>query len=376
MKRWAKVAVGSLIGLMVVGGAVAGGQRRALSNGRLEIHQHGASGFEKALSSLKLADRLGNAEAAFEIGKCYSEGVVTPVDHETAMVWFQRAADRSHPEAMAIIGQAMVEGGSSPDDLVKGAQFLRRSAEAESPLGMFNFGRALNNGKGVVQDNQLGNSWIDRAAEAGNVDAAFTQGGIYVLTGSNANKGVHFLEIAANRGHDAANMLLFNAYIGALGAAPDPVKALALLKKGAGEGNAWAILKLAMAFGRPELGLQKDLNEAERLVRLAAEKGSLEARKLVAAMDAPKDDPIRLVGPEVITDNGGYARVQGLVKNTSSRDLDALVQFDLVSPNGVTLENFSKTLRGIPPGGSQMIDIAIAPYHRNAHVQVRGVKWR
>lgn len=71
-----------------------------------------------------------------------------------------------------------------------------------------------------------------------------------------------------------------------------------------------------------------------------------------------------------------YARVQGLVKNSSSRDLDALVQFDLVSPTGVILENYQKTLFRIPPGGAQQIEFAIAPYHRDAHVLVRGVKWR
>ncbi|WP_243294568.1 hypothetical protein [Geothrix mesophila] len=74
--------------------------------------------------------------------------------------------------------------------------------------------------------------------------------------------------------------------------------------------------------------------------------------------------------------DGSYVRVQGLVKNISNRDLDALVQFDLVSPSGVILENYQKTLFRIPPGGAQQIEFAIAPYHRDAHVQVRGVKWR
>jgi hypothetical protein len=40
------------------------------------------------------------------------------------------------------------------------------------------------------------------------------------------------------------------------------------------------------------------------------------------------------------------------------------------------LEHYSKTLFSIPPGGTEQIEIAIAPRHRNARVQVRGVKWR
>lgn len=376
MKMWTKVALSGLVGVAVVAGGVVGVQRRALANGRMELQQHGASGFEKALGSLKLADKLGSAEAAFEIGKCYKDGAVVPVDNEEAMVWLQRAANRSHPEAMAMVGQAIVEGGSSPTDLVKGAELLRRSAEAGSPLGMFRFSRALNTGKGVQENVQLGASWADRAAEAGEVDAAFTQGTIYLLTGKDTQKGIHFLEIASAKGNHPATMALFDAYSGNIGSTPDPAKALALLQKKVQEGNEWAMFKLGLAHARGQFGLKEDPQEGERLVRLAASKGDLDAKKVVAAMDVPKPDPITLIGPQVAFADGGYPRVVGWAKNISSGTLDANVQFDLIAPNGVILENYSKTLFGIPPGGSQMIDIAIAPYHRNARVQVRGVKWR
>jgi TPR repeat protein len=208
------------------------------------------------------------------------------------------------------------------------------------------------------------------------VDAAFTQGTVYLLTGKDTPKGIHFLEIASDKGSHPATMALFDAYSGNIGSMPDPVKALALLKKKVQDGNGWAMFKLGVAHARGQFGLKEDQQEGERLIRLAASKGDLDARKIVAAMDAPKEDPISLVGPQVFIDGGGYARVQGLVKNTSSGDLDALVQFDLVSPTGVILENYQKTLFRIPPGGAQQIDIAIAPYHRDAHVVVRGVKWR
>lgn len=376
MKMWMKVGLSGLVGVVVLAGSVVGVQKRALSIGRLELQHHGASGFEKALDSLKLAEKLGSAEAAYEIGKCYSEGSVTPVDHETAMGWFQRAADRSHPEAMAVVGQAMVEGGSSPDDLAKGAQMLRRSAEAGSPLGMFRFSRALTTGKGVPENAQLGTSWADRAAEAGQVDAAFTQGVVHLLTGKDTQKGIHFLEIAAEKGSHPATMTLYDAYSGNVGSTPDPTKALALLQKKVQDGNEWAMFKLGVAHARGQFGLKEDQHEGERLIRLAASKGDLDARKIVSAMDAPKPDPISLIGPQVVVSEGGYARVIGYAKNISSATLDANVQFDLIDPAGVTLENYSKTLFGIPPGGSQMIDFAIAPYHRNARVQVRGVKWR
>lgn len=376
MKMWPKIALSGFAGLAVLAGGVVGVQRQALSSGRGELQQHGASGFEKALGSLKLAEKLGSAEAAYEIGKCYSEGSVTQVDHETAMGWFQRAAERSHPEAMAILGGAMVEGGSSPEEIAKGAQFLRRSAEAGSPLGMFRFSRALTTGKGVPENAQLGTSWADRAAEAGQVDAAFTQGTVHLLTGKDTQKGIHFLEIAASRGSHPATMALFDAFSGNLGSTPDPAKALALLQKKVEDGNGWAMFKLGVAHARGQFGLKEDPQEGERLIRLAASKGDLDARKIVAAMDAPKPDPISLIGPQVVVSEGGYARVIGYAKNISNTTLDANVQFDLVDPRGVILENYSKTLFRIPPGGSQMIDMAIAPYHSNARVQVRGVKWR
>jgi TPR repeat protein len=376
MKMWPKIALSGFAGLAVLVGGVVVVQRQALSSGRRELQQHGASGFEKAQSSLKLADRLGSAEAAFEIGKCYEDGVVVPVNHEWALTWFRKAEGRNHPEAMAIVGQAMLDGDNSAKDPAKGAELLRRSAEAGSPLGMFKFSRALTTGKGVPENPQLGTSWADRAAEAGQVDAAFTQGTVYLLTGKDTQKGIHFLEIAAAKGSHPATMALFDAYSGNIGSTPDPVKALALLQKKVQDGNEWAMFKLGVAHARGQFGLKEDQKEGERLIRLAASKGDLDARKIVAAMDAPKPDPITLIGPQVVVSDGGYARVIGYAKNISNATLDANVQFDLIDPRGVTLENYSKTLFGIPPGGSQMIDIAIAPYHRNARVQVRGVKWR
>lgn len=376
MTKWMKVGLSGLVGIAVLAGGVVVVQRRALSNGKRELQRHGASGFEKALSSLKVADRLGSAEAAFEIGRCYADGAVVPANQEVAMTWFEKAAGRNHSEAMALVGQAMLDGNDLPKDPARGAELLRRSAEAGSPLGMFKFSRALMSGKGVPENAQLGNSWADRAAEAGQVDAAFTQGTIYLLTGKDAQKGIHFLEIASEKGSHPATMALFDAYSGNTGTPADPAKALGLLQKKVKDGNEWAMFKLGVAYARGQFGLKEDQQEGERLVRLAASKGELDARKVVAAMDAPKPDPITLIGPQVTLADSGFPRVMGWVKNISTGPLDASVQFDLIDPNGVILENYSKTLFSIPPGGSQVIDIAIAPYHRNARVQVRGVRWR
>lgn len=375
MKMWLNIAFSGLAGLAVLGGGALGVQRYALSSGRRELQQHGASGFEKAQSSLKLADRLGSADAAFEIGKCYEDGVVVPANHEWAMTWFRKAEGRNHPEAMAIVGQAMLDGDNIAKDPAKGAELLRRSAEAGSPLGMFRFSRALRSGKGLSENSQLADSWADRAAEAGQVDAAFTQGTICLLTGKDTQKGIHFLEIASDKGSHPATMALFDAYSGNTGVTADPAKALGLLQKKVKDGNEWAMFKLGVAHARGQFGLKEDQVEAERLIRLAASKGDLSARQVIAEFDAPKPDPISLTGPQVV-DSGGFPRVQGLAKNISNGTLDANVEFDLIGPNGVILEHYSKTLFSIPPGGSQMIDIAIAPYHRNARVQVRGVKWR
>jgi hypothetical protein len=43
-------------------------------------------------------------------------------------------------------------------------------------------------------------------------------------------------------------------------------------------------------------------------------------------MDAPKPDPISLIGPQVVVDGGGYARVIGYAKNISNGEMTAGVR--------------------------------------------------
>jgi len=49
---------------------------------------------------------------------------------------------------------------------------------------------------------------------------------------------------------------------------------------------------------------------------------------------------------------------------------------DLVDPSGVVIDQYQKTFFQIAPGSRQLIDIAIAPYHANAHVELKAVRWQ
>ncbi len=379
MKLWIKVVLSGALGMALLGGLVYGVQKRSLASGLKELQRNGASGFEEAVSSLKLADTLGNSEAAYEIGKCYLEGKVTKVDRDIAMSWFQKAAKHDHPEAMAIVGQAALEGSGVPRDPIQGIGFLRRAAEAGSPRGMYEYGRALAVGRDIPVNVQLAITWMDRAAEARYVEAAFTRGISCLNEVQEVQKGIRFLEIADMEGNEQAAPILLSVLIKEDWSSPFPDRALAFLNKKSNQGHADSSYHLGVAHSYGFLGLQKDEKESERFTRLAAKQGSPQAIAAVAAMDAPKpeeEDPVTVTGPQVVIDGGGFARVQGLIRNTSRQRLDAHLQFDLVSPSGVVLDTYDRTYFRMMPGATHQIDIAIAPYHRDAHVVVQDVKWR
>jgi TPR repeat protein len=52
-----------------------------------------------------LMQQLAAADAQFQLGNCYREGIGAAANSEQALFWFERAADQGEPEAMNAIGR-------------------------------------------------------------------------------------------------------------------------------------------------------------------------------------------------------------------------------------------------------------------------------
>ncbi len=80
---------------------------------------------------LKQAEK-GNPRAFFYVGAAYLSGVGTPQDHEQAIKWMRRGAERGLSAALSDLGLLLQLGQGTPIDRIE-AQMLHYIAETQRP---------------------------------------------------------------------------------------------------------------------------------------------------------------------------------------------------------------------------------------------------
>ena len=70
----------------------------------------------------------GNPEAQFRLGSLHSLGQGTPVNHEVAALWFEKAAERGHHEATVTLANMYLSGLGVPRDEAAALAWFERAA--------------------------------------------------------------------------------------------------------------------------------------------------------------------------------------------------------------------------------------------------------
>jgi TPR repeat protein len=83
----------------------------------------------------KLAAKLGNANAQYNLGLMYRKGLGVPQDNMTAVKWYRLAAEQGYA------------------------------------IAQYNLGTMYGLGQGVIQDNVYAHMWLNIAASSGNKSA-------------------------------------------------------------------------------------------------------------------------------------------------------------------------------------------------------------
>jgi TPR repeat protein len=116
------------------------------------------------------ADR-GIANAAYNLGVLYHQGLGVKANLETALDWYRKAATMGHPEAQYNLGIAYIEGIGVGYDPVKAAQYFKSAADQDIMEAAYNLGLIYENGL-------LGNAkpdealmWYKTAADKGSPEA-------------------------------------------------------------------------------------------------------------------------------------------------------------------------------------------------------------
>lgn len=127
--------------------------------------------YERAAYWFTQAAAQGIANAAYNLGVLYHQGLGTAQDIDRALDWYRRASQLGHPEAQYNLGIAYIEGMGTRYNPNMAAAFFQQAAMGGIAEAAYNLGLILENGLlGEVRpDDAL--RWYRGAAEKGSVEA-------------------------------------------------------------------------------------------------------------------------------------------------------------------------------------------------------------
>ncbi|MCS1407836.1 MAG: Secretory immunoglobulin A-binding protein EsiB [Verrucomicrobia subdivision 3 bacterium] len=110
-------------------------------------------------NTVRQAAQQGDAEAQFNLGMRYLQGVGVPQDDAEAAQWHQKAAEQGHARAQFNLGWAYDNGMGVPQDDVEAVKWYRKAAHQGLAEAQFNLGRMYYFGMGVPQNDAEGYAW-------------------------------------------------------------------------------------------------------------------------------------------------------------------------------------------------------------------------
>lgn len=130
---------------------------------------------EMAIAFFKIAAELGHMLAQMAVGSYY----YALNDCYEAIKWIGMAAELGNAEALFNMGIFYLEGMGCDQDMEKCASYLHRAARRRHPEAQFAYADLLSNGWGIEQDEKRAAKWYLDAAENGHVEAMYRLGEIY-----------------------------------------------------------------------------------------------------------------------------------------------------------------------------------------------------
>ena len=165
------------------------------------------------LDSLEAATEQGDAEAQFNLGNMYFEGLGVPQNDAEAARLYRMAAEQGIAEAQFNLGVLYSTGRGVPENDTEAARLYRMAAEQGIARAQFNLGVMYFEGLGVPQNDAEAARLYRMAAEQGDADVPFNLAYMY-FTGRGVPRDYvqvyAWLNIAAAQGYEPAKELLEN----------------------------------------------------------------------------------------------------------------------------------------------------------------------
>ena len=123
---------------------------------------------EKQIASLSNSK---DPVAHFQLGQLYARGIGVDENKQTALTWFEKAAEAGHPKAQFELARMYWKGDGVTKDKVLSAQWAKAAAEKQVTEAEYLYGALLVNGDGVKRDLPQGIDWITKASKKGHKGA-------------------------------------------------------------------------------------------------------------------------------------------------------------------------------------------------------------
>ncbi len=117
---------------------------------------------EASLEALALA---GDADAQFQLGVKFINGIGTAQDFTAAAQWLAMAAAQGHPDAQLNLGLQFMDGHGVEHDLAKAKDLFLEAASKGQPLAAHNLGYLAETGGNFAEAVQ----WYEKAVELGHL---------------------------------------------------------------------------------------------------------------------------------------------------------------------------------------------------------------
>ena len=113
-----------------------------------------------AVSWFERAAVLGHAQAQFNLGCAYRDGIGVEQDHAEALRRFREAAEQGLAEAQCAIGQAYYSGLGVAVNFERAVKYSRLGAQGGHALSMYCLGVSYLQGEGVPRSLPIARAWL------------------------------------------------------------------------------------------------------------------------------------------------------------------------------------------------------------------------
>ena len=182
--------------------------------------------YATAFREWKAAADAGQAEAQFDLGLLYAQGLGVKRDMGEAARWYRLAAEQGNAEAEFALGQMYSRGWGVPRDQADALRWMQmaNTPETDGPPTEW----AVVEGYGMAQDQKQAAYWYQLAAEKGHAEAQYNIARLYA-TGNgiphDEEQAARWVRAAASQGYAPAQARLGIRYANGQGMQEDARRA-------------------------------------------------------------------------------------------------------------------------------------------------------